>query len=159
MTLTRILSFRWPVWAIVVATGVMGSLAAASPALHRLGVTWAATHFPSSWSWSPTALLAAGGIFLAVSTALLFFFLMKLQGETPGRERLVFLLPVFAATVLVAAPFASDGNGASGAQALEHLRHLRLEGHPWNDEARVLQAIVQHDTAALRRFNVQAGKH
>lgn len=149
----RALTSRWPLWAILVSTLALGTAAWFGPTLHGALVAWTAASFPSTWQWLPLALTVGSVVFMAGVTGLLFFFLLKTRSEDPTRERLAFLLPVFATVCLLVNPFAGQDSDPAGSKALDRLAELRAQGRPWSHETDVLNAIVRHDAEAVHRFN------
>jgi hypothetical protein len=149
----RALTFRWPLWAILVTTLALSAGAWFGPAIHGFLIAWTASSFASSWQWAPMALTVGSVVFMATVTALLFFFLLKTRSEDPSRERLAFLLPVFATVCLLVNPFAGEESDTAGSRALDRLAQMRTQGQPWTHETDVLNAIARHDTAAVQRFN------
>lgn len=148
----RALTSRWPLWAILVSTLALGTAAWFGPTLHGALVAWTAASFPSTWQWLPLALTVGSVVFMAGVTGLLFF-LLKTRSEDPTRERLAFLLPVFATVCLLVNPFAGQDSDPAGSRALDRLAELRAQGRPWSHETEVLNAIARHDAEAVHRFN------
>lgn len=149
----RALTSRWPLWAILVSTLALGTAAWFGPTLHGALIAWTASSFSSTWQWLPLALTVGSVVFMAGVTGLLFFFLLKTRSEDPTRERLAFLLPVFATVCLLVNPFAGQDSDTAGSKALDRLAELRAQGRPWSHETEVLNAIARHDAEAVHRFN------
>lgn len=158
MSLNRALTTRWPLWAILASTAVLVAIAMVGADVHRATIGWSAAHFSHHWGWLPLGLTLAGVAFLTAMTGVLFFFLLKVRSEgDPRRERLAFLLPVYACVGALVAPFASPNNDLPGSLALDHLAEHRARGEPMSEESRVLDAIVRHDQQVVEQFNAQFG--